>query len=129
MDYDLADSMTKKKGDSREGLLKFMGTWHWTIAYDPNFAAAKKKLGLTVDKIDRALRQADALCSMTSSEKMPEPPEPWMTAIAEDQSLNFFYPRATDPVMSLNMVDMETSPHIPMTGSLGSGAPFSSSRL
>ena len=54
-DYDLADSMTKKKGDGHEGLLKFMATWHWTIAYDPNFVAAKKnkKLGLTaVDKVD-----------------------------------------------------------------------------
>ena len=126
-DYDLADSMTKKKADSREGLLKFMATWHWTIAYDPNFVAAKKnkKLGLTaVDKIDRALRQADALCSTTAFEMMPEPPEPVASVIAEDRSLMSSFPRATDSVMASCMRDMETSPYSHMTVFVGSGAPF-----
>ena len=58
-DYDLGDSMTKKKQDSREGLMKMLSTWHWSIAYDPEFVAAKKnkKLGRTaVAKVDEALQ-------------------------------------------------------------------------
>ena len=31
-DYDLADALTKKKQDSRTGLLKFMRSWLWSIA-------------------------------------------------------------------------------------------------
>eukprot|EP00438_Fugacium_kawagutii_P021819 Skav230869 [mRNA] locus=scaffold1335:307503:315465:- [translate_table: standard] len=41
-DYDLGDSMTKKRPDSRVGLLKFMSTRMWCIAYDPSFTSAKK---------------------------------------------------------------------------------------
>ena len=58
-DYDLADAMTKKKADSRESLLKFLSTWHWSIAFDPHFLAAKKnkKAGLTaVSKVDHAMQ-------------------------------------------------------------------------
>ena len=68
-DYDLNDSMTKKKAECRDGLLKLMSTWHWTIAYDPQFVAAKKnkKLGLTaIDRIDKALESHATLCSSTS---------------------------------------------------------------
>ena len=57
-DYDLADSMTKKRNDSREGLMKFLRHWHWSIAFDPSFTAAKKnkRAGLTaVRKVDDAL--------------------------------------------------------------------------
>jgi hypothetical protein len=57
-DYDLADAMTKKRMDSRIGLTKFLKTWPWSIAYDPNFVAAKKnrKIGKTaVQKVDDAL--------------------------------------------------------------------------
>ena len=57
-DYDLADGFTKKRADSRVGLLKFLRTWLWSIAYDPNFVAAKKnrKVGKTaVQAIDDAL--------------------------------------------------------------------------
>ena len=41
-DYDLADSMTKKRSESRFGLEKFLKTWVWTIAFDPSFTASKK---------------------------------------------------------------------------------------
>ncbi|CAE7462825.1 GIP [Symbiodinium sp. CCMP2592] len=41
-DYDLADAMTKKRADSRVGLLKFLKTWLWSIAFDPNFVSAKR---------------------------------------------------------------------------------------
>lgn len=57
-DYDLADSMTKKRNDSRDGLMKFLRHWHWSIAFDPSFTAAKKnkRAGLTaVKKVDDAL--------------------------------------------------------------------------
>ena len=41
-DYDLADGLTKKKAEARTGLLKFLATWHWSIAFDKNFVSAKK---------------------------------------------------------------------------------------
>ena len=41
-DYDLADAFTKKRGDSRVGLLKYLKTRHWAVAFDPNFVAAKR---------------------------------------------------------------------------------------
>ena len=41
-DYDLGDSMTKKRPDSRVGLMKFMKTRLWCVAYDPSFTSAKK---------------------------------------------------------------------------------------
>ena len=41
-DYDLADALTKKRGEARVGLMKFLRTWLWSIAYNPNFVAAKK---------------------------------------------------------------------------------------
>ena len=41
-DYDLADAMTKKKADSRTGLLKFLQTWLWSIAFDPTFTSSRK---------------------------------------------------------------------------------------
>ena len=57
-DYDLADAFTKKRGDSRIGLLKYLRSRCWSIAYDPNFTAAKrnKKVGKTaIQKVDDAL--------------------------------------------------------------------------
>ena len=41
-DYDLGDSMTKKRPDSRVGLMKFMKTRLWCVAYDPSFTSAKR---------------------------------------------------------------------------------------
>ena len=57
-DYDLADGFTKKRAEGRLGLLKFLRTWVWSIAFDPNFTAAKKnkRLGKTaVQKVDDAI--------------------------------------------------------------------------
>ena len=57
-DYDLADAFTKKRGESRMSLLKYMKSRCWSIAFDPNFVAAKrnKKNGKTaIHKIDDAL--------------------------------------------------------------------------
>ena len=57
-DYDLADAFTKKRGESRLSLLKYMKNRCWSIAFDPNFVAAKrnKKIGKTaIQKIDDAL--------------------------------------------------------------------------
>lgn len=57
---DLSDAMTKRKADSREGLLKFLSTWPWSIAFDPHFIGAKKnkKAGLTaVSKVECAMQQ------------------------------------------------------------------------
>ena len=50
--------MTKKRADSREDLMKFLHGWHWCIAFDPSFTAAKrnKRAGLTaVQKVDDAI--------------------------------------------------------------------------
>ena len=58
-DYDLADSMTKKRPDCRTGLTKYPSKRLWCIAFDPSFTAAKKnaKSGRTaVRAIDEAAR-------------------------------------------------------------------------
>ena len=57
-DYDLADGFTKKRAESREGLVKYLRTRLWSIAFDPNFIAAKKnrKTGKTaIQKVDDAI--------------------------------------------------------------------------
>ena len=41
-DYDLGDALTKKKMEARLGLVKFLTTWLWSIAFDPSFTSAKK---------------------------------------------------------------------------------------
>ena len=41
-DFDLGDSMTKKRPDCRVGLLKYLKSRLWCIAFDPSFTAAKK---------------------------------------------------------------------------------------
>eukprot|EP00439_Symbiodinium_sp_Y106_P045439 s1898_g5.t1 len=41
-DHDLGDALTKKKMEARLGLLKFLTTWLWSIAFDPSFTSAKK---------------------------------------------------------------------------------------
>ncbi|CAE7333109.1 Smyd3 [Symbiodinium sp. KB8] len=59
-EYDLADGLTKKRPDSRIGLLKFLQTWHWSIAFDPSFTSAKKskKAGRTaVGRVEQFVRQ------------------------------------------------------------------------
>ena len=58
-DYDLADALTKKKSDSRIGLVQFLRTGHWAIKYDPSFTSAKrnKQQGRTaIDVIPRQLQ-------------------------------------------------------------------------
>eukprot|EP00434_Breviolum_minutum_P014147 symbB.v1.2.012474.t1/scaffold861.1/size176854/4 len=57
-DYDLADGFTKKRAESREGLVKYLRTRLWSIAFDPNFIAAKKnrRTGKTaIQKVDDAI--------------------------------------------------------------------------
>ena len=41
-DYDLGDSMTKKRGDCRLGLAKFLSCYRWCISFDPSFTSSKK---------------------------------------------------------------------------------------
>ena len=41
-DYDLGDALTKKRPDCRTGLLKYLKTKLWCVAFDPTFTAAKK---------------------------------------------------------------------------------------
>ena len=41
-DYDLADALTKKRADARQGLLRFLSSGVWAIKYDPNFVSARK---------------------------------------------------------------------------------------
>ena len=41
-DYDLGDSMTKKRPDCRLGLIKYFERLVWCIQFDPTFTAAKK---------------------------------------------------------------------------------------
>ena len=56
--YDLADGFTKKRAESRDGLVKYLRTRLWSIAFDPNFIAAKKnrKTGKTaIQKVDDAI--------------------------------------------------------------------------
>ena len=98
-DYDLADAMTKKKQESREGLMKLLSTWHWSIAYDPNFVAAKKnkKAGLTaIDTIDKALESFLATTWRSSASEMPELQATLTSAIAEGQWPIPFFHRCND---------------------------------
>ena len=67
-DYDLADAFTKKRADSRVGLMKFLLNQLWSIAYDPNFVAAKKNKSAgntAIQKIDDAL--GDSNVPLTAS--------------------------------------------------------------
>ena len=41
-DYDLADALTKKRAESRNGLLTYLKTFLWSIAYDPSFQSSRK---------------------------------------------------------------------------------------
>ena len=65
-DYDLADGLTKKKSDARNGLMKYLETWLWSIAFDKNFVSAKKskQQGSTaIGKVDDYLNaQSNATC-------------------------------------------------------------------
>ena len=65
-DYDLADGLTKKKSDARNGLMKFLETWLWSIAFDKNFVSAKKskQQGSTaIGKVDDYLNaRSNATC-------------------------------------------------------------------
>eukprot|EP00435_Cladocopium_sp_Y103_P063157 s1238_g24.t1 len=70
-DYDLADAFTKKRADSRVGLLKFLQSRHWSIAFDPNFVAAKRNERTAIQKwmthlaIPKHLTPDGALVSVT----------------------------------------------------------------
>ena len=58
-DYDLVDALTKKRGDARLGLLKFMRTGVWSIRFDPSFTSSRKgkRQGKSaLGDIDRHLR-------------------------------------------------------------------------
>ena len=62
-DYDLADAMTKKKAESRLGLIKFLKTWLWSIAFDPTFTSAKRskqKGNTAVGRVDKYIRHGSA---------------------------------------------------------------------
>ena len=96
-DYDLGDSVTKKKPESREGLLKLLATGHWSIAYDPQFVAAKKnrKVGLTaIDKVDKALEPYDSLDSSEVPADLQQYLVSFMSNLDNDQDPNFFFARA-----------------------------------
>ena len=41
-DCDLADALTKKRGDARAGLWRYLRTCLWCIAYDPTFTSSRK---------------------------------------------------------------------------------------
>ncbi|CAE7581414.1 Smyd3, partial [Symbiodinium sp. CCMP2456] len=41
-DFDLADALTKKREEARQGLLKMLRTGYWSIRFDPSFTSAKK---------------------------------------------------------------------------------------
>eukprot|EP00439_Symbiodinium_sp_Y106_P012966 s3447_g1.t3 len=61
-DYDLADALTKKRADSRIGLLKFLRTYMWSIAFDPTFTSSRKnkqKGHSAVGQINDHLRQSE----------------------------------------------------------------------
>ena len=65
-DFDLADALTKKRQDCREGLLKFLRTGFWCIKYDPSFTSAKKgkKAGRTaVGTVQKFLEAPDSFMS------------------------------------------------------------------
>ena len=57
-DYDLGNALTKKKAETRAGLLKFLRTLLWSVAYDKDFVSARKnheKGRSAVKTIDRHL--------------------------------------------------------------------------
>ena len=64
-DYNLADSMTKKKPESRLALQKYLQTRHWAIAFDS--AKRSKKQGHTaVSQVDKHMRlQADGIVDLS----------------------------------------------------------------
>ena len=98
-DYDLGDSLTKKRPDCRVGLQKFLKTWLWAVKYDPQFIASKKnkKEGKTaINQIDDYLSGKPDLS---------------------------FYAGATDPCQVRHYDFMFD--HWPLSAMLGSGgAPF-----
>ncbi|CAE7308238.1 unnamed protein product [Symbiodinium microadriaticum] len=59
-DYDLADALTKKRADSRYGLIKFLRTGLWSIKFDPSFTSSKKSKQMgksAIADVDNHLRQ------------------------------------------------------------------------
>ena len=59
-DYDLADALTKKRADSRYGLVKFLRTGLWSIKFDPSFTSSKKSKQMgksAIADVDNHLRQ------------------------------------------------------------------------
>ena len=58
-DYDLADALTKKRAESRLGLLKFLRTGFWSIKFDPSFTSSKKRKRMgksAISDVDKFLR-------------------------------------------------------------------------
>ena len=101
-DYDLGDSLTKKRADCRVGLQKFLKVWLWAVRYDPQFIASNKnkKEGKTVvNQIDDYLKGGKPDLS--------------------------FYAGATDPHSCQVCLDdmMHDSSHLPALYGSG-GAPF-----
>ncbi|CAE7938585.1 GIP [Symbiodinium sp. KB8] len=70
-DFDLADALTKKRADCREGMLKFLRTGHWCIRYDPSFTSAKKS------------RKAGTTAVGTVQDYLDSPHEPYSPDAAE----------------------------------------------
>ena len=73
-DYDLADALTKKRAECRLGLVKYLQTWLWSIAFDPSFTSAKKSKragSSAVGRVDNFLKGSS---------------QPWNTTDAFDLS-------------------------------------------
>ena len=61
-DYDLGDALTKKRPDCRTGLMKFLQTRLWCVAFDPSFTAARKNAQRgksAIQTIDKKRAQSD----------------------------------------------------------------------
>lgn len=61
-DYDLGDALTKKRPDSRAGLMKFLRTRLWCVAFGPSVTAARKNAQRgksAIQTIDRKWAQSD----------------------------------------------------------------------
>ena len=58
--YDPADALTKKKLEARQGLLKYLSTFLWSIAFDPTFTSSRKskQKGKSVDEVDRCIKNS-----------------------------------------------------------------------
>ena len=97
-DYDLGDALTKKRPDCRTGLLKYLKTKLWCVAFDPTFTAAKKnaKKGHTAVSATDGVRDSQpdfsfwgdatfySWLSGCSPADVAASPKPWMREIGSD---------------------------------------------